>query len=1470
MKSLDLKTRLAVLLLSTCCLLTGAYAQITPSADASTSSLAPTQNYGSNGYLYVHSATQATYIQFDLSAIPSGYTGSNIAKASLKLYLYSVAGGGTFNVDYVTSPWTEKTITFSDSPTLGGFIAVSENIAAANAKDYVIIDITPAVQAWLNGTESNNGIALVGNGTFNAAFESKENTVTSHPPELDIVFAGGGGITGITTASGSGLTGGGTSGTLNLSLINTCSIGQVLAWNGSGWACSTVSGGGGGITGSGTVNSLPLFNGVTSIGSSNVFQSSTNTNIGIGTTTPQAALDVNGSINLPNTTSSTVGVLSLGGVPFLSNYPGTFGAHPSQNTFVGASAGNMTTTGNGNSALGYSSLQSNSGNSNSAFGDSALTYNSTGQSNTGGGFNSLIQNTTGSFNTGLGAFAGETTDSSNLTTSNNTAVGSFAALSTGTLTNATAIGSNAVVGASNSLVLGSIAGQNGATSSVNVGIGTATPQSTLDVHGNTSVTGNLNVTGTVTCGSGCSGGGGSGVSSVTGTTGIISSPTTGAVTLSADRSVVAFQADVTAGITTAENYASANFLPLTAASSFATLGPNAFTGNQTITGNVGIGTTTPQATLDVNGTINVANGLSLGGTTFDSGSVASSNAFLGFAGSATNSGTSNTASGWQALSANTTGDGNVANGYDALQSNITGSFNTALGFSAGQTVNGSLIIANNDTFLGAGAKALNGGISNATAIGSNSVVGLSNAVVLGTIAGINNATANSNVGIGTFAPSATFDVEAPTGATPSVNFFGTSTTPGTFAVNGNTTLTGNLNVTGTVTCGSGCSGGGGGGGGTVTSVAAGAGLLASPSPITTSGTLSINPAVVPQLGTANNFVGNQSVTGNIIATGNISATGEISTNGLIFAGSMSTFGTMNAGTYGLGGTTVLAHAPSTGGSLLLGENTGNSTLLSSLDLSSTTAIGDNTLRFYTGGSYNTALGNSALYEATSGANNTGAGYEALFHNTSGSNNTAMGYNAGNPTGFQNTTGSNNTFLGANSSVGNQLALNYATAIGAGAVVGQNNAMVLGGPAGSAAAVNVGIGTSTPVATLDVEGTTPTVNFGSASNPATLTINGSLNVTGAVTCGSGCSGGGGGGVTNVVAGTDLTGGGSGPTVTLNLNTSATDLRYSQLGATNTFVVTQTINTSSGIGLTATTSTPSSSGVFGYNTATVGNGNGVYGLATAANGVGVLGANSAATGEAPGVLGESSSSGGTGVWGSGNFSGVAGYTSSPTGYGVFGSNTATTGGGNGVLGQTTTPTGTGVVGINNAATTGYGVYGSSANTGVYGTGNGSGVTGATSSPTGSGVVGVNSGGGYAGFFQGNAAVTGNLSIGGDVPMSSNPRMVFSGFLIGNLGNSPVGGYFVPDRNIVITRVTISENSAGQSCSTLAQVLLINYNAGGQFYALDLPNNDFAIDSGALSLPVAGSNRISIVANPASGCSLGGSSPSDVFVNVQYVMQ
>ena len=241
-----------------------AYGQITPSADAYTNSAAPTTNYGANVLLDVNGATQATYIQFNLASIPATYTSADITKATLKLYVNTVPTAGSFNVDYVNGSWAENTITHNLAPALGTTIAASVPLTTAEKNQFILIDVTAAVQAWLSGT-TNDGIALVANGTFNATFDSKESTSTSHAPELDIVF--GGTLSGVTTASGSGLTGGGTSGTLNLGLLTSCASGQVLEWNGTAWACTTPKGAGtvtkvasgagltgGPITGSGTLS----------------------------------------------------------------------------------------------------------------------------------------------------------------------------------------------------------------------------------------------------------------------------------------------------------------------------------------------------------------------------------------------------------------------------------------------------------------------------------------------------------------------------------------------------------------------------------------------------------------------------------------------------------------------------------------------------------------------------------------------------------------------------------------------------------------------------------------------------------------------------------------------------------------------------------------------------------------------------------------------------------------------------------------------------------------------------------------------------------------------------------------------------------------------------------------------------------------------------------------------------------------
>jgi hypothetical protein len=257
-----------------------AYAQITPSADSYINTVDATTNYGTKTLLDVDGASQITYIQFNLASIPSG---ASVSQATLKLYVNTVTTAGSFNVDYVNGAWAESSIDASNAPPLGGAVASGVTVTTEDKNQYLLINVTSAVQAWLSGAETNNGIALVANSTFNATFDSKENTTTSHPAELDIVFAG---VAGVATAAGSGLTGGGSSGTLNLGLLTSCSSGQVLEWNGSAWACATTSGtgtitgvtAGTDLTGGGTggnvtlnLNTAALNSSYAQLGAANIF-----------------------------------------------------------------------------------------------------------------------------------------------------------------------------------------------------------------------------------------------------------------------------------------------------------------------------------------------------------------------------------------------------------------------------------------------------------------------------------------------------------------------------------------------------------------------------------------------------------------------------------------------------------------------------------------------------------------------------------------------------------------------------------------------------------------------------------------------------------------------------------------------------------------------------------------------------------------------------------------------------------------------------------------------------------------------------------------------------------------------------------------------------------------------------------------------------------------------------------------------
>ena len=152
-------------------------------ADAYTEAAAPDARHGSKLFLRVSESTTA-FLRFDLSAVPAG---STVASATLSVHVARLGTPGTVAFHAAQATWTEDELSHGRRPAWETVpIATLEVSDSTSLTDYVRIDVTAAVQAWLGGTP-NHGLAVVGTGGVEVDLMSKEYMPDGRPPLLDVI-----------------------------------------------------------------------------------------------------------------------------------------------------------------------------------------------------------------------------------------------------------------------------------------------------------------------------------------------------------------------------------------------------------------------------------------------------------------------------------------------------------------------------------------------------------------------------------------------------------------------------------------------------------------------------------------------------------------------------------------------------------------------------------------------------------------------------------------------------------------------------------------------------------------------------------------------------------------------------------------------------------------------------------------------------------------------------------------------------------------------------------------------------------------------------------------------------------------------------------------------------------------------------------------------------------------------------------
>jgi hypothetical protein len=283
-----------------------------------------------------------------LHFIPLWTSTSNIANS----VLFQSGSGGTAKVGLNTTT-PAATLDVKGTANIEGLFSLpATGVATATggrisqAQDFVASSFNSGTAAAVNQTfqwraEPTGNNSTTSSGTLNLLFGSGTTAPIETGLKLSSAglftfaagqkFPGTSTITAVNTASGSGLSGGGTTGALSLSLQKTCTANQILQWTGTAWVCATLSGGG-------TITGVTAGTDLTGGGTSGKVTLNLDT-----TKVPQLnAVNTFTQTQVINATNPLGGILQV-----TSPYQAIVGTMTSNDFFTPAILGNASATGSG-------------------------------------------------------------------------------------------------------------------------------------------------------------------------------------------------------------------------------------------------------------------------------------------------------------------------------------------------------------------------------------------------------------------------------------------------------------------------------------------------------------------------------------------------------------------------------------------------------------------------------------------------------------------------------------------------------------------------------------------------------------------------------------------------------------------------------------------------------------------------------------------------------------------------------------------------------------------------------------------------------------------------------------------------------------------------------------------------------------------------------------------------------------------